>query len=97
MAGPGQAGSRVIVFAADLMGMITLPAKSDAKLIIDPDTVTASPVACQCFQPIPRRTRQIGKLLRHVQRLRCTMRHSSPACAVLPSSFAAEQIGGGRR
>jgi hypothetical protein len=43
---------------------IISPAKADSPLIIDPDTVLASPIATEFLQAVPRRNAQVVQILR---------------------------------
>jgi hypothetical protein len=50
--GPSQAGSRVIVFAPDFMGMVSLPAERHTELVVDANAVSTSLVPPQRLQTI---------------------------------------------
>jgi hypothetical protein len=53
IAAPSLWGSLMIVFDADFAGISVLPAKGDAVLIVDANTVPTGLIAFQPFQSIP--------------------------------------------
>ena len=96
MAGPSQLASLVIVLDVDFVGMATLPPKRDAVLIVHTNTVPASPIALQRFEPVPRRHHEVVEPGRSIEQLQLSLRASPqrlrdpPGCARVS---VAEQIG----
>lgn len=57
-------GLRVIVLAADFVGIVSFPPKGQTILIIHPDAVTALLVSLERLQAVARRAREVQKTVR---------------------------------
>jgi hypothetical protein len=65
------------------------PAKADAPLVVDPNTMLPSPIACQGFQMIARNRTQVRQGRRRVNLVQLTFRHGSNSLK-LPAKLAPE-------
>lgn len=54
--------SLMIIDYFDVVRMTVIPAKADAPLLVDPDTVLPPPTSCESLQSIPRRNPEISKI-----------------------------------
>ena len=84
-AGPNTAGSRVIVFALDLVGMVSLPAERQPRLRVHANAVPPPPIALERLEPIPGRAREIRKAMRGVQPLELSLDDRPEAHGQSPS------------
>ena len=65
----------MIIYDFNLLGASIVPDETHPPLIIDADAVLPSAAAFQRLEPIPRRRRQIRKLLRLMYLTQLALRH----------------------
>ena len=86
----------MIVYDFDVVGVILVPAETDAPLIINSNTVLAFAIAGQRLQSISRRQAQKGQLHGSIDQLEFTQSPLTDVSRNLPNKFPLPKLGRGR-